>query len=158
MLRAAVPASRSPALSPTRGSAASRGVPARPCITGIASTPPSISARSNGAARPCRRHFDVILNLDWELSVPALIGAEHGAHPIDLHPLIGVHIGCEGKDLGVLAGARRREEILDHRQGAGVVLDHAFEEETIERRALRLREPRHLLGREHPGHQHRPRM
>ena len=58
------------------------------------------------------------------------------AHAIDLHALIGVDVGREREDLRILAGARAREQLLHHGQGACVMLDHTFEEEPIELGAL----------------------
>ena len=52
-----------------------------------------------------------------------------------------------------LPGARTREQFLDHRERALVVMKHELQEETVELGVARLRKPRHLPGREHPRHE-----
>ena len=54
-----------------------------------------------------------------------------------------------------MAGARRGEQLLHHRQGARVVFDHAFEEEAIELFSLGGGQSGHLLGSEHARHHRR---
>ena len=61
-------------------------------------------------------------------------------------------IGGEVEELGVLAGAGGVEEVADHGERAGVVLDHAGEEEAVEVGAFGLAKGVHLFGGEHAGH------
>ena len=61
---------------------------------------PSIATQAEHAAddhSPARRRISFSLCSSFE----------HGAHAIDFHALIGVDVGREGKNLRVLAGARR---------------------------------------------------
>ena len=76
---------------------------------------------------------------------------EHRAHAIDFHPLIGIDIRREREDVAFLSGARRLEQLVDHRDRAAVVLDHALQEQAIELHALGGGERRHLLGVNMPG-------
>src|SRR5881227_3443462 len=52
----------------------------------------------------------------------ARVVAQHQAHACDLRRLVGVDIRREAEDVQLLAGARAREELVHHRQGASVVL------------------------------------
>src|SRR5689334_13096118 len=61
-----------------------------------------------------------------------------------------------GEDIGIhfLAGARGLEEVVDHLERAGVVLDHAVEKEPVEGNALRLAQRLELVVGEHAVHPH----
>ena len=77
---------------------------------------------------------------------------EHRVHPIDLRGLVGRDVGREREELRVLRRPALLEQILHHRDGAPVVLDHPLEEEPVERAPGRRRELRHLAGGQHAGH------
>jgi hypothetical protein len=79
-------------------------------------------------------------------------GGEHAAHAIDFHLLVRHDVRGERVNIRVLRGARRGKQLLHHRDRAAVVLDHAFEEELVEGRALEAREVFHLRRRQHAGH------
>ena len=79
---------------------------------------------------------------------------EHGVHPVDLHALVRLHVGGEREKLRILRRPALIQKVLDHRQGAAMVLDHQFEEETVERDSLRRLELVHLLRRQHARHRH----
>ena len=79
---------------------------------------------------------------------------EHGVHPIDLHALVGLYVGREREELRVLCRAALIEKVLDHRQGAAVVLDHELEEEPVERYPFGRGELVHLFRGEHARHRH----
>src|SRR5918992_5557410 len=57
---------------------------------------------------------------------------EHLLHPLDLGRLIDVDVGGELEHGLVLPGAIRAEQVLDHRDGARVVLDHEGQEQLVE--------------------------
>jgi hypothetical protein len=61
-----------------------------------------------------------------------------------------------GEDIGIhfLAGARGLEEVVDHLERAGVVLDHAGEKEPVKGNALRLAHRLELVVGEHAIHPH----
>src|SRR5262249_26789642 len=64
-----------------------------------------------------------------------LLLEEHASHDGNLRALCVVHVGGEVKQRGILAGARRVEQILHHHQGAHVVLNHAGQKQAIKCRA-----------------------
>ena len=76
----------------------------------------------------------------------------HRVHAVDLGRLVGDDVRREPEEHRVLRRAGLAQQVLDHGDGAAVVLDHQLEEEPVERRALRLGEARHLVGRQHAGH------
>ena len=65
---------------------------------------------------------------------------QHPRHALNLHSLIGIHIRREREDIRFLTGAARSKRIMHHGQRAAMMLDHPFEEEAIELRALRVRQ------------------
>ena len=87
---------------------------------------PGAAARPRPSTRTTRRPRR---RRRWISSLKLL---EHGAHAFDLHPLIGIDIGREREDLRFLTRPSDGEQIPHHRQGAFVMLDHAFEKEAIE--------------------------
>src|SRR6478672_4097246 len=60
---------------------------------------------------------------------------EHLLHAGDLGRLIDVHVGRELEHRLVLPGALGAEQLLHHRDGAAMMLDHVSEEEPVELRA-----------------------
>src|SRR5688500_16651361 len=61
---------------------------------------------------------------------------QHSLHNFDLSTLAAVDIGHEIKHLSVLTGAGSVKQLLNHNQGAIVVLNHPFQKQTVKLLAL----------------------
>ena len=109
----ACPASRMPALSPTRGSDFCVA-PRRSCAPMTAIPHDS----STAVMTPYRRLASAHLR-----ELP-----QHRAHALDLRRLVGLDIGHEPEDLGLLRGAWLLHQRLHHRQRTLVVGNHALRE------------------------------
>src|SRR4051794_17479913 len=84
----------------------------------------------------------------------SLATPQHFVHLIDLNRLIGVDIRRELVHRFVLRGAVGLEQLVDHVDGALVMLDHPDQELSVELGSARAIERRHLLVAQHAGHQH----
>src|SRR5438309_6243773 len=86
---------------------------------------PNASAPS---ANDTYKALDFIGGWKWEgngrTCLSARVVAQHQAHACDLRRLVRVDVGREAENVQLLAGARAREELIHHRQGARVVLNH----------------------------------
>ncbi len=81
------------------------------------------------------------------------VRTQKGVHPPDLRLLVGLDVRGEAEDGSRLRRARRGVQVGDHDERALVVADHILEEEPVEVGAGRGGELRHLVRREHPGHE-----
>src|SRR5215213_10395772 len=177
----ASPASHSPALSPTRGSAGAplgalaavaatvgvavvvTGVCAHAATAASAVTPSAHRTSAERVARFRSRLIEVIslssVKRESDRSRSPRPGTEsecgeHLLHPHDLGRLIGADVRGQLEYALLLRGAGRVEQLLHHRHGALVVLDHEAEEQAVELGAARGIELLHLLLGEHARHQH----
>src|SRR5512138_1178684 len=77
---------------------------------------------------------------------------QHGFHDLYLCPLSAIHIGSEIEQIGCLPRPGCVEQVPHHRERTLVVLDHPFQEQSVELRAVRLTQSCHLLRRKHSRH------
>ena len=76
-----------------------------------------------------------------------LVLLQHFFHEPDLRALAIVDIGGEIEEFSILTGASRIKQLLDHLQGAAMMLNHAGQEETVEFLSLGAAQCLHLLRR-----------
>src|SRR5215204_3023783 len=158
----ASPASHSPGLSPTRGSVRTPAVAALAATVGAAVVVTGVCAQAATAAsagtpsahrisaeregRIETRLMEVISpsrvkreSVRSRSSRPRTEGecGEHLLHPHDLGRLIGADVRGQLVHALLLRGARCVEQLLHHRHGALVVLDHKAKEQAVELGAAR---------------------
>ena len=78
---------------------------------------------------------------------------QHRVHAVDLGALVGIDVRGELVEDRILSGSRLLEEVVDHLERTFVMLDHEFEKQRIEGRAVLGGKFLHLLRRRHPGHE-----
>src|SRR5215471_5266280 len=153
----------SPALSPTLGSGLGATVDMLLPPPDAQAASVAIPTASDHARIGCpwRTTDSIVGSSLWTKRMEASLAVrpeqqrgQHALHAIDLGRLVGVHVGREPED-HLLFPRSRAEQLIDHRDGAAVVLDHELQEEPVEVGPPRLVQLRQLLRGQHPRHDHR---
>src|SRR5262249_22727588 len=151
--QAACPASQSPGFKPTRGSGfGGAAVPVAGAGEAVPPLPPLEDAHDASAMMPSKRTSEAADEAAVAMKDSGLMGkatgsitrrslrtggftghrGEHALHPGHFRRLIDIHVGSKLEDDTFLCGAGSIKELMHHGEGAGVVLNHELEKETIE--------------------------